>query len=584
MLLIHLARSNMQSPNLEFFNNIFEGITKEGSVETILILQHHQDRNCQLRDWNHREIPTLRFNQQAKVEVRRHFNFQSVGLVCIGKDSDLSLLDTLAEDFDRMRQERIIVWIQKKVTHEMLQRITHQAKLYEFLQVLIFEVSAEHGMILTGYRFEAYPNSQMVQLDKAFGFCKKPVDFQGRTAHVLPDKEAIIPIYTQLGANVSQPFYRMHDHVMLLFARKYNLNMKVIGSSQRDLADIQLSLQMTSSKSDMKNLNPFDLSSLKVVVPCSRERTIGDILKQLDLKCSLLYILPVYGIFVVAETFILIVTHRINGRAYQLTSLNPLLNLRAFRAILGLPFPISRRANLSLRQLSVAISVFGLIFSNFFSCKLTALLTKHSNHPQVQNFHDLRTSDLTVIGTDSFRTYIENEIDPNFFKKTITRVNWLRNAERIRLLFSLNDSYAYIIHSENWSVHDSYQKSLGRKVLCDSKDLTIIQGIPMMHVVQKNSIYAWPLSKYLVRIYETGIRRHWIDRSLYFLHKSLNATPRAEPKHMEVPLCISDLNWLWFLLGCGYGLATLVFIVELMLRGPGIRKRRSEPTAHVSQV
>ncbi|KAH8340874.1 hypothetical protein KR059_008856 [Drosophila kikkawai] len=577
MLIIQITLSNTQSPNLKFLNKLFENIKKVNPVETLVILQHLQDRNCELQDWNRREIPTLRINQLAKIEVRRNFNTQGLGLVCIGKDSDFSLIDNMAEVFDGMRQERIILWMQKEVTQEVLQRISHKIKLYEYLQVLILEVSIDQGEILSAHRFLAVPNSQIVQVGKMAAFPRIVVDFTGRTANVLPDYDALRPVYAQLADNLSTPFqWLQKNHQIMLFARKYNLKLKVISSSKSNVSpDILMSSRMTSTKMDLKYLNPYDLSTLMVVVPCSRLRSISSILKQLDIKSNLFYILPVYVTFVAVETIILLVTHRINGRAYQLTNLNPLLNLRAFRAILGLSFPISRRANPSLRQLFLAISVFGLIFSNFFSAKLTALLTKHSHYPQVRNFDDLRASDLSVVINNGIRTYIETEIDPKFFNETITRVHWVTLAEKTRLFLSLNDSYAYVIISDNWKVFESYQKSFGRKVLCDSKDLTIIHGMPKMHVLKKNSIYDWPLSNFLLRVRESGLHKHWINRTPYIFHKIFNATLSIKPKQMEVPLRIADLNWLWLLLGCGYGLATFVFIIEIMLKG--LKKNKIGP-------
>ncbi|KAH8264423.1 hypothetical protein KR038_008417, partial [Drosophila bunnanda] len=572
MLIIQLTRSSTQSPNLEFLGKLFENnLTR---ARTTVILQHHEDRNCELQDWNRRETATLRLNQLARVEMKKYFNALSVGLVCIGKDSDLSLVDTLAEIFDQMRHVEVILWIQKEVTQEMLQRILHQAKRNEYLQILILEVSREQGEILSAHCFCALPNSQIVQVDKMAGFPKVPFDFTGRVANVLPDYDAID--YQSIKSNnLSQHFKWLNgNRHIILFAKKYNLTLKSIPSPRNDPSafnvtpDILMTSQITSTKMDLKYLNPFDLHELKVVVPCRRTRTIRDILKQLDIKSSLLYILPVYATFVVVETIILMVTHRINGRAFQLTSLyNSLLNLRAIRAILGLSFPISRRANPSLRQLFLAISVFGLIFSNFFSCKLTAMLTKHSHYPKVTNFQELRASDLSVVVNAKVRAYIENEIDTNFFNETIIRIYEVSPTENARLLLLLNDSFAFIVVSDRWSALNVYQNSKGRKLLCESKDLTIIHGMPKMHILQKNSIYDWHISKFLLRIHESGISNHWLFQTPYFIHKILNTTLDFKPRGKEVPLRIADLNWLWLFLGCGYLFATFVFIIEITLRG-----------------
>ncbi|XP_017007332.2 uncharacterized protein [Drosophila takahashii] len=277
------------------------------------------------------------------------------------------------------------------------------------------------------------------------------------------------------------PVSQIQDSEIIVFAKKYNLSLVIIGSSKKDLnviPDIYLHSELTSNGTDVRNLSPYDMSSLIVVVPCSRKRAIRDVFRQLKVLPLLLWILPIYVVFVVVETCILMLTHRFRGHTYRLTCMNRLLNLRAFRAILGLPFPISRRSSFSLRQLFMAISVFGLVFSNFFSCKLSALLTKHSHHPQVSNFDELRGSDLSVIVRHNIRIYIENKFGSEFFEDCIPRAIFLNNSEVTRLMLSLNDKYAYIMLFEKWTVLDNYQKSIKRNILCTSKDLTIMSGIP----------------------------------------------------------------------------------------------------------
>ncbi|XP_070072679.1 uncharacterized protein [Drosophila takahashii] len=288
----------------------------------MFLLHHNESGSCALHSWHQQEIPTLRFNQLAIASIKNHFNHHSLSVVCITKDSDTILLDTLAKDIDGMRLERIILWIQRNVTEELLHTISKQSEKHSFLQLLIVEA-------------------------------------------------------------IGNP---------------YNLSLKVmqapIGESNQSILripDFQFN-SLFNGNQHIKYINPYDISTIIVIVPCGREMRIEEVFKHLDLKSWLLHILLVYGIFVLAETFILVVTHRISGKAYRLTTLNPVLNLRAFRALLGMSFPVSRRSSLSLRQLFLMITVFGFVFSNFFSCKLSALLTKHSRHSEVRNFEELQTN------------------------------------------------------------------------------------------------------------------------------------------------------------------------------------------------
>ncbi|XP_016925455.4 uncharacterized protein [Drosophila suzukii] len=574
LIFVILTGVTTESSHVEFLSKLIEDIKGDFPISTMLILNHQQSKDCVIQDWNSREIPTLRFNHLAKVQIRGHFSTLGLCFVCIDRDSDISLLENVAESFEGMRQERIILWVHHKVTQEFLNEILTIVDAKQFFKMIVIDVHYGKKETPIVQRLEAFPTPHFVRLENVTSvFRIFKVNFKGRRANVLPDSETSIKVYGWINDTLSIHLSRIQDSEIIVFAKKYNLSLVVMGSSKQHpvdpkaIPDIYLRSELTHNGTDVRNLNPYDITSLIVVVPCSRKKTVGDVLRQLKVQRLVLYLLPVYVTFVVVETIIMMVTHRFHGHAFRLTSLNPLLNLRAFRAILGLSFPISRRSSLSLRQLSLAISFFGLVFSSFFSCKLSALLTTHSHHPQVENFDELRSSNLSVVMRHAIRTYIEKKFGDNFFKQEIPRAIFMNSDESFYLMLSLNDTYAYIMLREKWNVLDNYQKSIKRRVLCDSKDLTVMSGIPRMFILGNNSIYDWPLSRFLRRVRENGIVKHWINKSTYFVRKSLNITHHPSPRQIKGPIGFEDLMWLWFVLGIGYGIATFAFIVELFLKG-----------------
>ncbi|XP_043064845.1 uncharacterized protein LOC122320716 [Drosophila ficusphila] len=399
------------------------------------------------------------------------------------------------------------------------------------------------------------------------------INFMGKRANVLPNWETPLKLYTPVSSNVSVPLQHVQDTEIILFAKKYNLSLEIMGSEEDKLGgpddqtpDIRLTSELSTRTEDLTNLNPFDLYSLMVMVPCSRRRSVHEIFAQLNLQSWAQYILPVYVAFVAVETFILVVNQRIYGHAYHVSLLNPLMNLRAFRGILGLSFPTGRRTSPSLRQLFLSISVFGVVFSNYFSCKLSAVLTMNSPHPQVENFKDLRESGLPTVVSHITRDYITREVDINFFNRTIPNTLSVDKMDHVIMTLSLNDSYAYIISSENWNFIKNYQHAFNRKVFCISNDLVITHGVPKKYVLGNNSLFDWPLSKFLLKVQEAGIATHWIKESPYLIRNDLNLTVRPNREFGNVPISVVDLKWLWFVLGFGYGLSTLVFIIELSMR------------------
>jgi len=579
LLITYFNRGTNENLNLGFLNKLVQKIEDQVPVETMLILQHSRARDCALQNWNPRNIPTLRFNELDVVLVRKHFNRVAVGLVCICNDTETSLLDNLAKNFNRMRQVRIILWFQTNLTLEMLHGIADQVEELQFFQMLILEVMNEPKETVAVRRLDPFPTAHFNRIDifelKGPIFYPPNMNFKGRTVYVMPNWGSANKVKATLSSKTFIPIVRVKDYGVLEFISRYNLSLRVVDDSIDGTPSVVPDIQLnTRIHSNLDKLNPFDMSSLMVAVPCGKQWIVEEVFKHLDVHSWLLYIFFVYVIFVLAETFILVVTYRISGKAYRLTSLNPLLNPRAFRAILGMPFPISRSSSLSLRQLFLAISVFGLIFSNFFSCKLSALLIRQSTHPCVENFEDLRASGLNVIVGPTFKPFLDSEAGSEFLKHNLTNVKYVSQIERIRMILSPNGSYAYFMFTENWQVMDMYQKIYGKNWLCTSEGLTIIRGLPMTYIVRNNSILERNLFRFLMRIEENGIMRHWINLVPYTIRKVLSNDMilRDYDQPTKRPLSLSYFTWLWLVLGCGYSLAIIVFLLEIAM---GNRNKKS---------
>ncbi|KAH8264422.1 hypothetical protein KR038_008416, partial [Drosophila bunnanda] len=580
MASLKLAQGASENSQLRFLNKLVKRINGERLIKTVLLLQHHQNENCILYEWNQPDIPFLRTSEIIQIDVRRHFNNEAVAIVCLSSDSDTSLLDTVANNFNGMRQARILLLTQIDMTEELLQKILNKVAEYQFLRMLILEVGEQQTTSVL--RLDLFPHPHFDRVDNILTikeriFCAPELNFKGRTTYVLPKWKSALKYYKKLPSNDSMPLNRIQDIAIVHFALKYNVSLRVLNSSCTSVTpDIRLRTQMQLNMTNIRTVSPYDISSLKVIVPCAREWSIGEAFLRIDIKSWLVHIVVVYVLFVATETFILVVTYRISGQAYRLTVLNPLVNLRAIRAILGMPFPISRRSSLSLRQLSLAISIFGLIFSNFFSCKLSALLTKHPHHANVDNFEELQACGLPVIATTTYRRFIKSDLG---VKLNLTKIEYVSQEVQDKMLLALNFSNAYFMFSYHWEAFDNYQKTFGRRTMCNSANLTFIQGLPMMYELRSNSIFARPLVRYLVRLNEAGIINHWIANSTYHLRTEFKHLISQKDKRKHKRLSIGHLKWVWCVLGCGHGLALVAFIIEFLLGGR--KERSSRPSAHV---
>ncbi|KAH8335734.1 hypothetical protein KR074_012196 [Drosophila pseudoananassae] len=564
-----LVLANHQA-HFKFLSNLVRGVRAHREVKMVFMLQSQASKNCDIQDWRPLQMPMLRANELAVFEIYSNFNeYYTLGLVCITQMSELSLLDKLALDYDQMRQERVILWIQVKITGKLLRKISKLLEKHHFTKVVLVEIVNRNNATYNIHRLNAFPKAKFERIDNLSQvtdiYPRSLVNFQGRNTVVLPKTNALFTRNVSYGPKRYFPISTCDDILIIEFARKYNLSLQLSTRTMWHQFDLQLTPRLVSRVEIAECVNPFAFVSLVAVVPCGKELGVQEVFKQLDFGLVLRYLLPVYVAFVVVESFILLIKARIHNETHRFSYLDPLANMRALSAILGMSFPVSPRWNSSLRQLFLVLSIFGFVLSNFFACKLSSHLTKRSRCHEVKNFEEFRDSGLEVIVDADLCNYILTDINPAFFSQITPNAKCTPSLEIIKHTMSLNDSVAYFIQKENWQKIKRYQESLGRKVLCSSKNLTIISNLQKMHFLPKNSIFKWPLRAFAYRLYESGIHMHWEKKGPDQFKKLLNITIAPVPKTEAAPLTLHHFYWVWTLLFLGYGFATMVFCIELCL-------------------
>ncbi|KAH8267193.1 hypothetical protein KR026_003336 [Drosophila bipectinata] len=565
-----LVLANPQA-HFKFLSNLVRRVRAHREVKMVFILQSRTSKNCDIQDWRPRQMPMLRANELAVFKINSNFNeYYTLGLVCITQMSDLSLLDKLALYYDQMRQERVILWMQVNVTGNLLRKMSKQLEKHHFTKVLLVEIINSSNATYNIHRLNAFPKAKFEGFDNLSQvgdiYPRSLVNFQGRNTVVLPQRNAFFKSNVSYGPKRYFPISTSDDILIIEFAWRYNLSLELSTKTLWDHFDMQLTSRLVSRIEIAECVNPFTFVSLVAVVPCGKELGVQEVFKQLDFGVVLRYLLPVYVAFVVVESFILLIKARIHNETHRFSYLDPVANLRAVSAILGMSFPVSRRWNTSLRQLFLVLSIFGFVLSNFFAGKLSSHLTKRSRYHEVKNLEELRNSGLDVMVEANLCHYILNDISSEFFSQIIPNAKCTPNLELIQHTMSLNDSIAYVLQNENWLKLNRYQESLGRKVFCSTKNLTLISNLPKMHYIPKNSIFKWPLRAFANRLYESGIHMHWEKKAPDQFKKLINFTIAAVPQKEVAPLTLHHFYWVWTLLFLGYGFATLVFCMELYLK------------------
>ncbi|KAM8706560.1 hypothetical protein ACLKA7_010772 [Drosophila subpalustris] len=102
-----------ESSQINYLQDLIQNVIKEKPADILLLLKRRQDHNCVLKEFNPNYLmPTLRLDESTIINVKDHFNSESIALVCMSELADSMLMTSLAKDLHRMRESRIIIWLQ----------------------------------------------------------------------------------------------------------------------------------------------------------------------------------------------------------------------------------------------------------------------------------------------------------------------------------------------------------------------------------------------------------------------------------------------------------------------------------------
>ncbi|KAH8398686.1 hypothetical protein KR215_010026 [Drosophila sulfurigaster] len=581
-----LGSLSYQQPIVEIIQNEL----KERPIRTLLILKRRHQSNCNLKALHTLQIPTLRKDELTTFEMKESFNSDVISVVCMTELADSILLTVLAKDLHRMRETRIIIWLQTDQDNpkKFLETICDLTKSNNFLRLMVIHSNSydiKNKPIV--YRLQPFPSPILVPIkDKIF--VKTWHNFMGKTAVILND---LLPPTSMLTTDLrtgKDKLFGYSNRLISEFAKKYNisLKLKIPLSNVKKLDAIHIYRMTLNDEIDLpirnfantpqlrstqvEYVSVVQLESLYVVVPCSKEISLEDV--YTSLRTYFTIVLIAYFMFAILETLFMAAFYRIMRRRYRFSYLNLFMNMCAFRGVFGLGIPMSRYgSSLSLKQMVLVMSIFSLIFSSLFNANLSTLLIKKPIFRHIKNFEEFRKSDLSVVVNQRVYNHKSEFISADFYKSVISKVKIVPTRYRNDLLYSLNNSYAYQMFLNIGKPLDLYQKRYRVRFMCTSPKL-IVTNVPASGILMKNSVYKIALNEYLHSTYSTGFYQHWLN-SAY--QKMGERFPKPNLNENQEPLRMNDLKWLWKLMGFCYAVAGIVFGGELLFfRWRGKQTRR----------
>lgn len=609
LVLLFPVTWNVYSTSLEpvtsplyFINNIIGKAHKESPIDTLLILKDGTDLMCPLNDFNSVTLPTLRMDKSTTLPLRKVFSKEVLILLCLSQSSDSISISSLAESLNGMREARIIIWLDSQLTtlEELHRMIIEQASTYNFLNLLVLHSpSSDDNGLLNAFKLQPFPSATLKRIpdlnNSQLFLPKIYLNFYGKTAVVLPDLFAPDSFLARDLKTSTFKYYGQYERMIIEFAKKRNITLKFWRPvHEGEIVEISELLNLTfdgkldlpmrtvvhwqpATKVTVEHSVVYQIISHFVLVPCAEVVSIGDVYKNLRAYSKI--VLVAYFMFAILETFFVAATYHLIQNRYRFSYSTLFINLQTFCGVLGLPQRLNRnRSTLSLQQLILVMSLFGMILTCLFNANLSTLLIKQPQQKQIQNFEELRASGMPVIA--GLGTYSLNKSGAfgNFAQNKLPKLQAMKTTQLQDLIKSLNTSYCYFVADKIWKPYRMYQKTYKINALCESPGLVIGAGLFASGLLKNNSIYRLALNEFIQSFHSHGLSLHLEvsagHKMMAAIHVLVSDRVSVNSReYSKLSLSFDDLMWLWMLIGFGYCVAGVVFVAELIVASFSRKKR-----------
>ncbi|KAM8706561.1 hypothetical protein ACLKA7_010773 [Drosophila subpalustris] len=217
-----------------YLNNFIQNVLEEKSAETLLILKRRQDRNCVLKEFHsHHLIPTLRLDESTIINIKDVFNSEAIALVCMSELADSMLLTSLAKDLHRMRETRIIIWLQdiQSALNAFLEFITDQASNYNFLSLIVLRsTSSDVNGSMAAYRLHPFPSPTLKRIIDMNNGVIFPIfwrNFRNKTAVGIPNLNPPASFLSIDKKSGKKKLSGLLDKLIIEFAMIHNIYLRV---------------------------------------------------------------------------------------------------------------------------------------------------------------------------------------------------------------------------------------------------------------------------------------------------------------------------------------------------------------------
>ncbi|KAH8379916.1 hypothetical protein KR009_008036 [Drosophila setifemur] len=552
---------------------ILARIHNEKNYDTIILVRHSQ-QDFHDRVWENFLQPILNTNEEMDLHLKGSLNSES--LVLVWQTGDPNLDSELWQALDRsllnMRQVRIL--LVRKWEEKPPQDVSENAAYLRFLNVAA--ITRENRI----YRMQPYAPESWVEVSPSHEHIfKKITKFYGRYMLTLPDQFAPRSVVYR---NPKTGELEMTGYVYKFlkeFNRFYNFTFRwqrAIEVGERMSLILLRNMTMNATISLPISLcgwegstqfgvfsDIFALDQWLMVVPCAQEIPTADVYLVVCGEKFLLVLVIFYCIFTILDSLFgpLLLQKRVDWS-------NLLLNERMISGIMGQSYNMRAKNTVSSRVTNATLFFLGLVLSSLYAAHLKTLLTKRPTAHQISTFEDLRDSSVSVYFDEAEHFYLKLFLGNGFPSDPVqSRISYVSTLQLRELINSMNRSVAFSSLISEWLIMAKKQEFYRQPVFCFEPEMLVVKGnIWLSFPMQANSIYEEPLNEMIHRTQAAGLVGYWKQETLREM-VNLGLIPQEDPFPYAAfrEFKVSDLAWIWILLGICLLLACLIFLCELMV-------------------
>ena len=344
--------------------------------------------------------------------------------------------------------------------------------------------------------------------------------------------------------------------------------------------DIPASLACLNEVEAMKHFSRFiEVGQWFPMLPTAEYLTPLEIYYSLLLSDLFRIFIMLFIIF----TILLFITHllcHVKLRSKSTAIVWPqLINQQVILGLLGLPvqWPRFLMFYKSHKLLIILLQFTGIMFSIFSNTYLASSITSPPLHKEINSFNEINKRGMKILMLDKASHLLSLYWGDKLLLKYNSLIVRKKNiTEYMHLRNSFNKSVAFAITSSLWSIYEKQQMYFAEKLFRRSPTVYFSRMMIYALPLPPNSIYDRSLNKFIANLQAAGILKYWYESSFYDMiatgHMSFKDISHA---HNYFPAKLKDFQLIWLICAGGLLMASLGFIIELLVFQIKLNKNKS---------